>query len=58
MGLIIDYTTALAYDEMPDEPEWHGYFYAATMLVCVMGTSILNAAAYAQVSLKLFLTLM
>ncbi len=54
MSLMIDYATTYAYsqsnDSIPAEPEWHGYFYAATMLVCIQGYSILNATAQAQVN--------
>ncbi len=53
MSLMIDYATMYAYSQedpsIEPEPEWHGYFYAVVMLVCISGYSVLNASAQAQV---------
>ena len=49
MNLLIEYVTRYYAGKEFREPEWHGYLYAVTMLICISGVSLLNAQAYAQV---------
>ena len=49
MNLLIEYVTRYYAGKEFREPEWHGYLYAGTMLICISGVSLLNAQAYAQV---------